>query len=114
MFLHLPRGLPERQTRFLCLLAARPSLTRADYQRLLAVTECTAKRDLAELMSAGLVLRFGSTRNRRCGLNPRALLPPTVTDPDLSSKLTGSPGEDPAHIRIAIDPLSGQRHATRA
>src|SRR5207245_1348727 len=37
MQIFLPRGLAARQAQFLCLLAARPSLTRADYQRLLHV-----------------------------------------------------------------------------
>ena len=59
MTLHLPRGLPRRQAQFLCLLAARPSLTRADYQTLLHVGQRTAKNDLAQLRDARLLRALG-------------------------------------------------------
>ena len=78
MALFLPRGLPARQTRFLCLLAARPSLTRADYQRLLQASHNTAKRELTDPVAARLVFPFGGARTRRCALSPLTLLPPPI------------------------------------
>jgi hypothetical protein len=72
--MRLPRGLPTRQANFICLLVDRPSLTRADYQRLIGVSYATAKRHLAELCALGWIDSHGTTRSRRYSLNP-ALLP---------------------------------------
>jgi len=55
------------------------------------------------------ILPLGATRTRRYALNPRALLPAAVNDPDLSRNMAGSSGDNPAQIRIAIDPISLQR-----
>jgi len=116
MTLFLPRGLPARQTRFLCLLVARPSLTRADYQRLLQVSHNTAKRELTELVAARLVLPFGGARTRRYALSPLTLLPlpdsrlPTLdSGPGSGPYLAGSPGQEPPPIGITIDPISLRR-----
>jgi Fic family protein len=65
MTINLPLGLPARQAQFLCLPTARPSLTRADYQRLIGVSHNTAQRDLAELAAAHLVREIGKARGRR-------------------------------------------------
>jgi len=78
MTLHLPRGLPRRQAQFLCLLAVRPSLTRADYQRLLLVGQRTAKQDLAQLRGARLILPLGRGRDSRYTLGPAALITPGI------------------------------------
>ena len=109
MTLFLPRGLPARQTRFLCLLAARPSLTRADYQRLLQVSHNTAKRELTELLAARLVLPFGGTRTRRYAPSPLTHLPPPDSGPGSGPYLGGSPGQEPPPIGITIDPISLRR-----
>jgi hypothetical protein len=61
----VPPGLPARQTHFLCLLAARPSLTRADYQRLVGISHKTAKADIANLVAQDLVVPIGAGRTRR-------------------------------------------------
>lgn len=108
MDIHLPRGLPARQTRFVCLLAARPSLTRADYQRLLRVSYATAKRDLADLVAAGLVLPLGRTRTRRYALSPLALRPALVPRDASDQRLIsdGSTDANPAQVRITIDLIS--------
>ena len=82
MTLHLPRGLPRRQAQFLCLLAARPSLTRADYQRLLHVGQRTAKNDLAQLRDARLLRALGLGRDRRYSLGPAALITPRMMSPN--------------------------------
>ena len=111
MTLHLPRGLPRRQAQFLCLLAARPSLTRADYQRqrLLQVSHNTAKRELTELVAARLVLPFAGTRTRCCALSPLTLLPPPDSGPGAGPYLGGSPAQEPPPIGITTDPISLQR-----
>ena len=80
MALFLPRGLPARQTRFLCLLAAR------------------------------LVLSFSGTRTRRYALSPLTLLPPTDSGPGSGPYLGRSPAQEPPPIGITIDPISLQRH----
>ncbi|MBV8429626.1 MAG: hypothetical protein JO244_00565, partial [Solirubrobacterales bacterium] len=61
----LPPGLPARQTQFLCVLATRPSLTRADYQRLVGISVKTAKADIADLIGQDLVVPIGAGRTRR-------------------------------------------------
>ena len=109
MTLYLPRGLSARQTRFLCLLAARPSLTRADYQRLRRVSHNTAKRELTELVATRLVLSFSGTRTRRYALSPLTLLPPPDSGPVVGPYLAGSPAQEPPPIGITIDPISLQR-----
>ncbi|HLY65427.1 MAG TPA: hypothetical protein VKU60_07830 [Chloroflexota bacterium] len=110
MDLHIPRGLPSRQARFLCLLAARPSLSRADYERLIDVSYTTAKRDLAQLTLTGLIVGFGHTRMRRYALSPLALIPPNsceaTNETDKGRIKPGSSGSHPNTIRISIDPIS--------
>ncbi|HLQ33894.1 MAG TPA: hypothetical protein VK457_14510 [Chloroflexota bacterium] len=99
MQLHLPRGLPYRQTHFLCILAQRPSLTRADYQRCARISHNTARKDLAELAAAGLVRPVGHARSRRYTLQPHLLV---------AGKCSASGAQvvcDGDHIRITIDPL---------
>jgi DeoR/GlpR family transcriptional regulator of sugar metabolism len=117
MDLHLPRGLPARHAHFLCLLAARPSLTRADYQRLLCVAYATAKRDLAELAATGLILPLGSTRTRRYALSPLALLPKSTqrrsrdeAEPVQTLFSAGSPASDPHIVRITVGTFSVASH----
>jgi len=104
MTLYLPRGLPARQTRFLCLLAVRPSLTRADYQRLMAVSPNTAKREVAQLVAERLIVPFGTTRTRRYGLSPLALI-----SPDLAPNVVGSPDHQRATVGVEVDQLSLSR-----
>jgi len=101
MTLHLPRGLPARQTQFLCLLAARPSLTCADYRRLIAVSYRTAKRDLAELRAAGLVYPLGHACSRRYALGPAALIAPPQ-----GPQTAPASGPCPATVTITIEPLT--------
>jgi hypothetical protein len=104
MDIHIPRGLPSRQTRFLCLLAARPSLTRADYQRLIEVSHNTAQRDLAELLAAGLVLRAGRGPRCRYGLGPKALIPPP-REPEHGADMGGQSVPNLTTVTISMDPL---------
>lgn len=104
MDLHLPRGLPPRQTRFLCLLAARPSLTRADYQRLLNVSHNTAHRDLAQLVRARLITPRGTATTRRYALGPAAILP--SSGHDVGVEMVGSSHQDLATVTITVHPLS--------
>lgn len=101
MDLYLPRTLSSRQTQFLCLLAARTSLSRADYQRLMRVSLNTAKRDLADLLAARLVLALGATSGRRYILGQRAL------DPGSNNGRTqvGRSDPPPPQVRITVDPL---------
>ena len=65
---HIPRGLMDRQARLLSMLAVRPSLTRAGYQKLAGLTRGTAHKDLQELVAAGLIERLGSSRSARYAL----------------------------------------------
>jgi DeoR/GlpR family transcriptional regulator of sugar metabolism len=67
----LPPGLMRRQAYFLSLLAAHPSLTRRDYQKLAGISHTTASQDLAELLAAGLIVRHGSARSCRYSLAAR-------------------------------------------
>lgn len=110
MDIYLPRGLPARQARFLCLLAIRPSLTRADYQRLMPVSYSTAKRDLAQLFAAGLIIRIGRTSMRRYALSPLTLLPLRALSREAvaaaDSDVSRTPGSSPDHVCISIDPMS--------
>ncbi|HLY66672.1 MAG TPA: hypothetical protein VKU60_14145 [Chloroflexota bacterium] len=110
MDLHLPRGLPSRQARFLCLLTARPTLNRADYQRLIAVSYVTAKRDLAQLTAAHLIIPVGRTRTRRYALSPLTLLPSgagrRIDVPEKGLMCAGSSGSDLGTVSITIEALS--------
>jgi len=67
----LPRGLPQRQARFLLLLAQFPALDRGDYQTLSGVSHTTAERDLRALQAAGLIVRCGQGRATRYALKTR-------------------------------------------
>jgi hypothetical protein len=105
MDLYLPRGLPARYAQFLCVLSTRPSLTRRDYQLLLKVGPVTAKHDLAELASAGLIVPLGSTRSRRYALNPK-VSKPSEKQPDVSTNPVRMTGQDPGTVCIEMHPLS--------
>lgn len=104
----LPPGLPARQTQFLCLLAARPSLTRADYQHLAGISPRTAKRDLTDLVDRGLVLPIGGGRTRRYALHPTTRVP--ANGPLAAS----SPVPDQSLIRVTIEPLTVTTRSRRA
>ncbi len=83
MTLHLPRGL----------LAARASLTRADYQ----------------LREARLIRAFGRGRDRRYTLGPAALITPQTASPnDPVNVPTGTRGSVPFQdtFPVNIEPLS--------
>lgn len=66
----LPPGLLRRQADFLRLLTIQPSLTRADYQSLSGVSYNTARADLAELLTSGLIIRVGASTRTRYVANP--------------------------------------------
>src|SRR6185437_11365644 len=108
MDLYLPRGLPARQTQFLCVLATRPSLTRRDYQLLLEVGYITAKRELAGLVAARLIVPLGTTRSRRYALDSAVLRAPEApkTEPDPATEAAGLTGHHPDCVRIEMQPLS--------
>ena len=105
MTLTLPAGLLPRHARFLMLLAARTSLTRADYQRLLAVSQWTAKQDLARLTRAGLLTAHGLSRTRRYTL-AQALRNPTGNPPQTTRQSTGSSGGVTVEIAPMILPAT--------
>jgi hypothetical protein len=102
MNLHVPRGLPTRQSQFLCLLAARPSLTRADYQRLVAVSHNVAQKDLAELLRSGLVRRLGRGRDCRYALGLAAV---TESPAETGPQEGRGPDHNLTTVAITIDPL---------
>ncbi|GEM_PF-3103777 len=64
----LPRGLPKRCATFLLHLSVAPSLQRVDYQVLTGVSHTTAKRELSDMLAAGLIVRAGRGRATRYSL----------------------------------------------
>jgi hypothetical protein len=106
MTLTLPSGLPARHAHFLILLAAQPSLTRRDYQRLVGVSQPTAKRDLTLLANQRLIVPLGRSSARRYALGPGALVSradpkPSRDDPELNH----ADPDRADHLTITFEPL---------
>lgn len=90
----IPPGLIRRQAYLLVYLERHSSITRPIYQVLAGIAHTTARRDLHELVAAGLIVRLGSTRSARYAIAPHSRSTSSQVAPQLlhnSADLSSNP-----------------------
>lgn len=81
-------GLNPRQARALGLIRQQRRITTAEFQRLTAASRATAKRDLEDLVTKGLLQPAGAGRGAHYRLAPKRLVNGSNGSP--ASKVNGS------------------------